>query len=839
MPRDRSLLNNVTSLVVCGLLAGLVVAAAAFPAIAVSGLAVKAGAESFEELPDELREEPIPQLTSVYANDGKTLITSFYDESRQPVALANVPQVMQDAIISVEDSRFYEHNGVDPRGVVRALLANSSDGEVSEGASTLTMQYVRNVLKYNAQTDEEIFEATEDTPERKIREMRYAMAIEKELDKPTILERYLNIAFFGNRAYGIYAASQSYFSKQPKDLTLGESAFIAGLVQAPGAYDPSDGNKGEATARRNHVLDRMVANGKITQAVADEEKAKELDLKLKAQPSECVEVPKKHNDWGFFCDFLKDWWSKNPAFGAEPADRLAKLKQGGYKIVTSLDPEVQKTAMDSILSQESKDSHLALGTVVIEPGTGRVRSMAVNRKYSLDISENPLHSDPKLAAEGVKGSYPNTTVPLFTTDGDGNGGYQIGSTAKFFTMIAALENGVPLTTAFQNPARYTSKIYSAGYQKTDSACGPLFPDGSYRWCPKNDSPSYQTGRFNMWQGFGRSVNTYFVQLIERIGADKVVDTWEKMGVSWHNNPDRERATPGCQELPGADFCGEPDGWGTLTLGVAATTPMEVANAYATIAAEGTYCEPTPIQSITDRDGNPVTAGDPKCQPVISPDVARAATDAARCPVGQSSSTAKCNGGTFGGDGKLTVDDRDVAGKTGTTDNGSLWFAGFTGNNALATFHTDPDYVGKSSVGMQPQPHYVVSEEILRAAEEGYDKKDFKKPSDAMIYGKNPRDVPSVSCDSVEDAKDKMAGAGFKTEVVQGERSDCPKGTVYWTNPDGRAAEGSTIILYVSAGVKKDDPPDGGDDPPTGTDPPDLPWEPGCPPVCDDDKPGRD
>ncbi|GIG63884.1 penicillin-binding protein [Phytomonospora endophytica] len=833
MPRDRSLLNNVTSLVVCGLLAGLVVAAAAFPAIAVSGLAVKAGAESFEDLPNELRVEPIPQLTSVYANDGKTLITSFYDESRQPVALADVPQVMQDAIISVEDSRFYEHNGVDPRGVVRALLANSSDGEVSEGASTLTMQYVRNVLKYNAQTDEEIFEATEDTPERKIREMRYAMAIEKELDKPEILERYLNIAFFGNRAYGIYAASQSYFSKKPKDLELGEAAFIAGLVQAPGAYDPSAGDKKAATDRRNHVLDRMVANGKITQAQSDEEKAKELDLKLKAQPSECVEVPKKHNDWGFFCDFLKDWWSKNAAFGAEPADRLAKLKQGGYKIVTSLDPQVQKTAMKTILEQEQKESHLALGTVVIEPGTGRVRSMAVNRKYSLDTSGNPLHSNPALAAKDVKGTYPNTTVPLFTTDGNGNGGFQIGSTAKFFTMIAALENGIPLTQAFQSPYQYKSKIYSAGYQAGDSACDRL-PDGSYHWCPHNDSRGFQTGKFNMWSGFGRSVNTYFVQLIERVGADKVVDTWEKMGVTWHNVDDRERATPGCQDQEGEDFCGEPVGWGTLTLGVAATTPMEVANAYATIAAEGTYCEPTPIQSITDRNGNPVTAGDPKCQPVISKDVARAATDAARCPIGQNSSTSKCDQGTF--PGGLQVGDRDVAGKTGTTDNGSLWFAGFTGNNALATFHTDPDYLGKSSIGMRGSPHYIVSEDILNAAEEGYDKKDFKKPSEAMIYGKNPRDVPSVSCDSVEDAKDKMDRAGFKSEVVQGERSDCPKGTVYWTNPDGRAAEGSTITLYVSAGQKKDDSSDDNDDD-NGGPGPDLPW-PCLPPNDCDDKPGR-
>ncbi|GLZ80375.1 carboxypeptidase [Actinorhabdospora filicis] len=846
MPRDRSLLNNVTSLLVCGLLAGLVVAAAAFPAVAVSGLAAKAGAESFDDLPDELKVEPIPLLTEVLANDGKTLITSFYDESRVNVNSEDVPQVMKDAIIAVEDSRFYQHNGVDPHGVVRALLANSAGGQVQEGASTLTMQYVRNVLKYNAKTDEEIFEATEDTPARKIREMRYAMAIEKELSKDEILSRYLNIAFFGNRAYGIHAAARAYFSKDPKDLTIGEAALIAGLVQAPGAYDPSKEDKTEALTRRDHVLDRMVETKKITKEQADEARNTPLEFKLNPPPSECVEVPQKYNDWGFFCDFLKDWWKKNPAFGSSETERLARLKQGGYKIVTSLDPDLQATAMKAILRDEDKSNHRVLGTVVIEPGTGRVRSMAVNRTYSLDTSKNGPHSDPRLAAKGFKGTYPNTTVPLFTSNDDGVGGYQIGSTAKMFTMVTALEQGMPLNTTFNNKSPYASFKYGAGYDpKGSGTCGQKLPSGEYKWCPKNDNPKWMDIRANMWQGFGRSINTYFAQLIDRLGAEKVIRTWEKMGITWHNNVDKEHATPGCQNLK--DFegntlqCQEPGTWGSITLGTAATTPMEVANAYATLGAEGKYCKPTPIQELYDRDGNKVAAGDPECQQVISQDVARATTDAARCPVMSNSSTSKCNGGTFSGPLSLPGN-RDVAGKTGTTDNGSLWFAGFTPNAALATFHTDPDYVPKEFY-VPTAPHYDVSEKILSAAVKDLPEAKFKTPSEQMIVGKDPTDVPSVNCDSVEDATAKMTNRGFKVEVVNGDLSNCPTGTIYAASPGDRAPKGSTIQLLKSSGERPKNPPASGDPDNPGDDDDDGPNLPDCgtwfcPPPNDNNGPGN-
>src|SRR5581483_8258894 len=221
--RDRSLLSNAMGLLVCGLLAGVVVAAAAFPAVAMTGLAAKAGADAFDNLPSVLTVQQSPQITYVYASDGKTLLTTFYDENRRDIPITDVAPVMKEAMVASEDTRFYQHNGVDIKGVARAFVNNQSGGS-QQGASTLTMQYVRQAIEYSSTSPQEIVDATADTPGRKLREMHYALALEKQLTKDQILERYLNIAPFGSGAFGIYAASEVYFGVAPRDLTLGEAA---------------------------------------------------------------------------------------------------------------------------------------------------------------------------------------------------------------------------------------------------------------------------------------------------------------------------------------------------------------------------------------------------------------------------------------------------------------------------------------------------------------------------------------------------------------------------------------------------------------------------------------
>jgi len=287
--RKSGLLASLMPLAVCGVLAGFVVAAAVFPAVAATGLLAKAGADAFESLPSELDLPPAPQISYLYASDARTLLAMIYDENRRDVPLSQVAPVMQQAIVASEDSRFYSHNGVDLKGVARAFVANERGAGVAQGASTLTMQYVRQARSYTARAPQDVIDATAQTPSRKVREMRYALALEKKYSKAQILERYLNIASFGHGAYGIYAASQVYFGKTPGQLTLAEAALLAGLVQAPSAYDPADpahpAKRAAAFERRNsYVLRQMVALRYITAEQAGAARAEQPPIIGKRAP---------------------------------------------------------------------------------------------------------------------------------------------------------------------------------------------------------------------------------------------------------------------------------------------------------------------------------------------------------------------------------------------------------------------------------------------------------------------------------------------------------------------------------------------------------------------------
>jgi membrane peptidoglycan carboxypeptidase len=631
------------------------------PLALAGGFAVKAVSDAFLDLPSNLRIVPPAQDTLVYARDGKTLITEFYDENRRSVPLSDVAPVMRQAMVAAEDARFYQHGAVDARSVLRALVSNGSSGEVEQGASTLTMQYVRNVLKTDPDlTPAQRAEATSDTAGRKLQEARYAVALEKTMSKDQILEAYLNIAYFGDGAYGIEAAAQTYFDKPASQLTLPEAALLAGLVQSPNTDNPVTGDQSAALARRSYVLDAMAKMNAVTAAQARAAQATSLALNPTQAPNNCTQVPTDHNDWGFFCDYVRQWWDAQPAFGATVADRDRALNEGGYTIVTSLDPTVQAAALHQSLSVYGYQNQHALPIAVIQPGTGQVLSLAVNRYYSL-------------AANPGGRPYPNT-VDQLVAGGGGVDGYPSGSTFKLFTMLAALESGRPLSTSFDAPSPLVTRFPASG----PGSCGGY-------WCPANDNPQWMDGQRTMWDGYGRSVNTYFVWLEEQVGPQRAVAMAQRLGITFRAPSDASLAANGAA------------GWGSFTLGVADTTPLDLANAYATVAAEGVYCKPLPVLSIVDASGKSLSAGDPSCQPVLDPEIARAATDAARCPVGQQSAYGMCDGGTAPVVGQL-FGDRPVAGKTGSSEyNTTETFVGFTPQVAAAGIAADPnspdDHVG--------------------------------------------------------------------------------------------------------------------------------------------------
>jgi membrane peptidoglycan carboxypeptidase len=787
--RDHGIFTNTASLLVCGLLAGVVVAAAAFPAVAMSGLAAKAGAETFDKLPTELTVQRSPQISYVYAADGKTQIAMLYDENRRDIPLAQMSANMQNAIIAAEDKNFYHHNGVDMKGLARAFVANQNAGETEQGASTLTMQYVRMAISYSARTPQEVVDATEDTNVRKLKEIRYAMAVEKELTKQQILEKYLNIAPFGNGSYGVFAASQVYFNKLPKDLTIEEAALLAGLVKAPTAFDPTDpAKKPDALDRRNWVIEQMVTTHAITRAQAD--KAKQTDIKVsgKRAPNGCTS-PLTAPKWGFFCDYLTRWWLDQEAFGANTYDRERRLKSGGYKIVSSLDLKTQEAAKKYVEKYYStnKKHERALMIAAVEPGTGRVEALATNRNFKLEDPNhptNPISSNPAKAKRGVHGTYPNTTNPLLTGGGDIKG-YQAGSTFKIFTMVAALENGYPLDYSINAVSPYKSN-YIVEFN------GPASCPGTNKYCPQNASKS-MNGRRNMWTGFGRSVNTFFVPLEERVGADKVVDAAKQLGIQF-------RAPEDARYANNRDYA---KGWGAFTLGVSATTPLDLANAYATLAADGTYCAPTPVKEIVDTtNGNKLDVANPSCRQAVSKDIARAAIDAARCPVGDQSSYGKCDYGTAGNAHGIVG--KPLAGKTGTTDNeitSSLVLT--TRQLAVAGILGDPDNAqtknGRASDHSQivnPAVIYTMADAMKGVSSEG-----FAKPTEKLAFGEQ-RSIPDVRCRSIDEARSRLRGNGFDPEVnTTPEPSNCPFGTVSRTDPTGRTVKGGVVMIYVSNGQR--------------------------------------
>ncbi|WP_250037465.1 transglycosylase domain-containing protein [Paractinoplanes maris] len=673
-------------------LVGALIGLSAIPVGAVLRSGAQWSRRQRAELPAQLLTPSAAQVTRVYADDGRTLITTFYDEDRHDVALSQIAPVMQQAIVAAEDTRFYEHGGVDLKGVARALVSDARSGRAEQGASTLTMQLVRNVLKEDPNlTTAERAAATEDSAGRKLREVEYAVELENRLTKQQILQNYLNIVYFGNGGYGIEAAARRIFGITPARLDLAQAALIAGVVQSPDADNPISGDRARAKQRQGYVLGAMLKSGLITQAQHDRAAAEKLTYSGRTQPNGCVDATGKADGWGFFCDYFERWWSSQSQFGATKAERDDALRRGGYTVVTTLNPDVQKVVAKQSRKVYGLDNRKTLPIAVVQPGTGKVLALAVNRHY------------------GTAKSTSNTVNPL-VSGGNGINGYPAGSTFKMFTMLAALEAGLPLNSGFDSPAKLVTEWSDDG----PGNCG-----GKY--CPGNDNPSWMDGHRTMWDAFGRSVNTYFVHLEEQVGPAAVVAMAQRLGISFSSPADAEMARTNAGS------------WGSFTLGVIDTTPLELASAYATVAAEGKYCAPLPVASITGSDGRRV-AVTASCKQVLDPEIARAATDAARCPVGQQSTYGKCDGGTaeqvaglFGG--------LEVAGKTGSTeDNRTETFVGFTPAMAAAGIANDPaDPSDRVGSGVESRVVTAVAR-TLRAAvgNGGYD--GFEPPSDISAFG---------------------------------------------------------------------------------------------------------
>src|SRR5690606_5720206 len=428
-------LARVTSLLgaflAISVLMGLIGAGLLLPVVGATGTAAREGVGLFEELPGDLESNPLAQQSRIETADG-SLIATPAQENRILVTLDEISPYLKNAQIAIEDERFYDHGGLDMRALSRALVSNATS-ESTQGGSTLTQQYVKMMLSEEAlrKGDTESLQALRarsgvEGYVRKLRELKYAVTLEQRLTKDEILEGYLNLAYYGDRTYGVEAAARHYFGVKSKDLNLAEAATLAGIVRAPSVTDPVN-NPEASRERRNVVLDKMYEQGMISEKEWDKARKSKIELEVRDSQRSCM-----NSAHPYFCDYVTEWLLQHDALGATREERETKLTTGGLTITTTLDPEMSKLIAKKTeeYAPPGNEYKLASAAAMVEPGTGHVLAFGQSSDYNIQESKD------RFSETAVNWSVDNRY--------GGSEGFQIGSVAKAFTIVTALEKGVPV-----------------------------------------------------------------------------------------------------------------------------------------------------------------------------------------------------------------------------------------------------------------------------------------------------------------------------------------------------------------------------------------------------------
>jgi penicillin-binding protein 1A len=595
---------------------------------------------------DRLRPVEIGQNSFVYAADGSLLGSIPAEKNRQPVALNRISKWMRLATIAIEDRRFYEHSGIDLEGIARALAADVRAGKVVEGGSTLTQQLVRNLYVGN-----------EVTFERKAIEACLAVRLNRRRSKDWILESYLNTVFYGSRAYGVHAASQTYFSKPAWRLGLGEAALLAGLTQAPSVYDPFN-NPRTALARRDQVLAAMLEQGKIT-ARQHQQAVTERELRLR--PGKLYTRIREPYFFSYVRPLLVAQYGANT------------VRSGGLRVYTTVDRKFQQDARNAVLRTLPYRDDPAAAIVSINPSNGAIRAMTA-------VTPGKRGNQFNLASQGRR---------------------QAGSTFKTFVLTAAIAEGVD-----PDSTTYTSRFF-VWRPDPEGSC-----EDETAWCVSTYDHSY-LGTVPISRATLASDNTVFAQLTLDLGAEKVAEMAHRLGVR-SNLKTREGVY-----VP------------SLGLGSAAISPLDMASAYATLAAGGIYSEPTAIRKVVLPDGTEdkdAGWGKPVRRRVIADWVA-----------GEVTKILEDNVDSGTGTGAGIFFNLPTAGKTGTTDEHTdAWFCGYTPNLSTTVWVGYPqgqvpmDNVHGISVAGGTFPATIWNL-FMRSAIGNTDPGDFPQPSSDPVW----------------------------------------------------------------------------------------------------------
>ncbi|MBR7836320.1 penicillin-binding protein [Actinospica durhamensis] len=619
--------------------AGLLIAGLLLPGAAAVGLTAKSASDGFENLPVSFEAPALPQRTQIYAADGSLIATTWDDNmhgNRVVVPYDKISSAMPEALVAIEDQRFYQHGGIDLKGTLRALVNDSSGGSL-QGGSSIAQQYVKNVLEVEAGENAAAQQAAiADTLDRKIVELKDAIAVEKQMSKQELLDRYLNIVYFGNDSYGVETAAERYFSTTAAKLTVPQAALLAAIVNSPTMYDPLQ-HPEEALARRNIVLQDMASPTLhyLTAAQAAAYEKTPLNLKPTTPHDGCITAQKSA---AFFCNYVYDTFISDADYGSTVAAREAMWDEGGLSITTTMKTKNETSADTAISKYVKSTDKVASAMVEATPGTGAIVAMAQSQTMGngkgqtyINLSSDPAHS--------------------------GTNGFQAGSSFKIFVGLAALEQGISPSLAIDAPHQIddagTNFVACAGTQTSV----PWSSDGS-SYSPSNDDGT--NGPTNMIDGFANSVNTYFIRLEEKTGLCQPATIAKSMGITQDNDSGNGAAL---QQIP------------SFTLGTNNITVIEMAEAYATLASGGTYCKPYVITAVSDSSGKQYAAQKPQCAQVLDTNTVNELTYLLQGVVKFGTAATK-----------VPLDGREVAGKTGTTDGGvATWFDGYTPQLAAAVW----------------------------------------------------------------------------------------------------------------------------------------------------------
>lgn len=632
-------------------LSGVVLAGIALPVVAGIGIGAKESTDAFTSLPSDVKMDGMAERSRIVDKDGQTL-AYFYHENRVYVGLKKISKHMKNSVLAIEDSRFFERGPIDLQGTIRAFVNNVQAGRTTGGGSTLTQQYVKQVRLAAAETKEEqaavLVSSGIDGYKRKLEELRMAVSVEQQLSKKEILERYLNIVYFGNGAHGVEAAARTYFSKPAKKLNIRESAMLAGVVQNPLQYDPTE-NKSAARNRRDVVINRMVETGRIEPKSGSNAKKKNLGLHMNRPPNGCID------SWaGFFCDYVVHELKNMRQLGKTAAARKKKLRTGGLTIHTTLDRDAQRAADEAVSDRVAAGDSAIASLASVDHENGYIRAMANSRKYGIDEKKS-----------GV--SNLNYAV---NWDMGGGSGIQPGSSFKPFVLAAAIDKGISLGTTLSSP----SPMGTSGWRwRTCDGSVGVEPG----WNPKNSTGPDEGGRFNLRTGTEQSINTFYIKLSTLTGLCRPARIAENAGVHRANagqlievdeKGDTVKVPERLEQVP------------SFALGVNLVSPLSMAGGYGMFANDGKYCPSTAIYQIKDRDGETIVDHSKrKCERVIDESVADSVTSVLRGVM------------TNGTGRSVQLDDHWSAGKTGTTNDGvSVWFVGYTSKYATAVTVADVD-----------------------------------------------------------------------------------------------------------------------------------------------------